>query len=70
MIQYQDDSLSNLTLDDTQIEQVHDLHSDEKLRQIVMQNDKISLSDIAPEGGNVLVSKGGVLISILLNFPQ
>ena len=55
-------------LDSTQTEQVNGLHSGGELRQIVVRNDKISLSDIAPERGGgwggVLVSKGGVLVSI------
>ena len=40
----------SLLLNDMQLRRYKACKSDEKLRQDVMQNDKISLRDIAPEG--------------------
>ena len=45
------------------MKQVNGLQSDRDLRQIVVQNDKISLSDIAPERGCSCIKKGRPYIS-------
>ena len=46
------------------MEQVNSLHSGGESRRNVLQNDKISLSDLAPKGGGgVQLSKGGVHVS-------
>ena len=54
----------SLLLNDMQLRRYKACKSDEKLRQDVMQNDKISLSNIAPEreGEGVYIYQKGAFI--------